>query len=151
MKSLLILLAILVGSQPQDHIEVVAEMTPDYAAGYLEVACEYTGGICPVTPTVYFTPTRAGLWGYHYRGSDLVFITDRCLTDTADHDKCAAVVVHEMVHYIVSEQNRMKDSCVNEQFAWAIYNQYVFGIDRADLYNDNWRRGYPRCQITYSE
>ena len=147
MKALL-LIAALFGYVKTDHLEIVSVMDQEPAKHYLEVACEFTGGLCPAAPEVLFTPTRVGLLGFHFRGTSYVFITDRCLyREYEDRMKCKAVIVHEMVHYIVSEQGRyVDDSCGNEQLAWGAFNQYVIRNDRSDLVNLDWRKAYPECQ-----
>jgi len=117
----------------------------DQTRVFLEGACAYTGGICPEAPEIVFVPTRGNLWGYHFRGTATVFVSNKCLQPEADTQWCVGVILHEMVHYIVSEQGRMADRCTNEQFAWAIFNLWVLEVGRPDLYFPGWRAGYPHC------
>lgn len=133
---------------PATEFDVYGEMNKEYVELYLQIACAYTGGECPERlPTLLVVDTVPGLWGFHYRGTDIIWLTSRCLEAEADQDKCMAVVVHELVHYIVSEQGRFATNiCANERFAWEIYNEYVRDIGRNDLRVANWRLGYPRCR-----
>ena len=131
----------------QATLPVTGQMNYEAAERYMQIACEYTGGECPDVPIVYSTFLPERNWGRYYQGSNIVWLADGCRFQSADKDFCHGVLIHEMVHYIVNQQGRMQHSaCVNEQFAWAIYNQYELEIGRPDLVRLNWRKGYPQCQ-----
>jgi hypothetical protein len=89
--------------------------------------------------------------GWHYWGTNVVFVTDRCLLDVADQHKCDAVLVHEIVHYLYSEAHKgelptVAVNCKSEALAWDVYNAYVQEIGRADLVRLDWVRSYPQCE-----
>lgn len=122
--------------------------SPASAEEHMNYACTYTGGVCPtVPPDVLAVPLKKGRWGMHFRGTQTIFLNDDCRFGNIDPQFCSAILVHEMVHYIVSEQSRFVNiNCANEQLAWSAYNSYVMEMGRFDLINLEWRRAYPRCQ-----
>lgn len=100
-------------------------------------------------PTVFAAPTGSEL-GWYWWGTNVVFVTERCLLDVADQHKCDAVIVHEIVHYLYYEANKGKVpsqelNCKSEALAWDVYNAYVLEIGRADLVRLDWVRSYPQC------
>lgn len=125
---------------------------PDSAAKeYFEIACELSELDCKglKAPTVLVVDMRDGLMGFYFYGTDIVFVTDQCLTATADRTKCDAVVIHEVVHYIFDQpKNRKRDpkGCLTESIAWEVYNRYVSLMNREDLLRINWRGSYPQCE-----
>ena len=129
----------------------ISATAPDtLAQEYFQKTCEYSKLDCTglKAPVLVAIDTRPGLMGYHYRGTRMVFITDRCFLDVADKTKCDGVVIHEMVHYIASELGMFaNDSCANEQLAWSVYNLSVLDLDRADIVNGDWRKAYPQCRV----
>lgn len=140
------LLALLMSAQA--YLPITGIMNLEPAEQYLQITCEYTGGVCPeAAPDVYATFLPKNTWGRYYDGSNIIWLADACRYESADQDFCHGILIHEMVHYIVDTQGRMQHSdCVNEQFAWAITNRYSIEIGRVDLVRLGWRKGYPQCQ-----
>lgn len=129
---------------PANPIIVVGELQPEVTSSYLKEACEFAGGECPDIPRVLYALTPSNIWGFHYRGSSLVFMTSRC---TVGGVFCEGILVHELVHYVVSEQGRYEGMpCANEQLAWAAYNSYVIRRGKPELVNLDWRKAYKRCR-----
>ncbi len=107
--------------------------------------CDLYDGECPVEPPkVYFVPLPNGIWGKYFHGMDSVMINTYCL-DYEDQTKCAAVVVHEMVHYIDWHNTPEMDLCVAESRAWDVYNQFVMKLGRLDLVKLDWQKHYEDC------
>lgn len=139
-----LLMLLLAAGAAVGEINVVGVMKDGLAQPYLEEACEVTGGECPEAPIVALTPTSPTTQGFHFRGTDIVFLTSRCAPMGVF---CEAILVHEMVHYVVSEQGRYVDLvCDNERLAWAAFNQYVLKHGRPDLINLDWTKYYEECQ-----
>jgi len=112
---------------------------------YFAIACEYNECKDLRAPMVVFKDTGRAL-GYYYFGTDVVFITLDCATSpVADETKCAAVLIHEMTHYIQSKVHGVNENCASEEIAWDVYNAYVMDKGRLDLVRENWREAYPRC------
>lgn len=125
---------------------------PAFANELFQAACELAEDVglsCKgiPAPLLMATDTRPNLLGYYYRGTNIVFITNRCLLDIADETKCSAVAVHEMVHYI-DYLNGERDGCSSEAKAWDVHNAYVIKMGRLDLVRTDWVRSYPQCQQT---
>ena len=147
MHRLMLLLAVLL--PVAGHAGIRAAAPDDIANQYFQIACELSKLNCEGidAPVVLVIDTPNHIQGFHYRGTNIVFVTDRCFSSMADLIKCDAVVIHEIVHYINSELNIRPESCENEASAWAAYDAYVKSRGRPDLVlGDNWRRGYPQCQ-----
>jgi len=125
---------------------ITGQMNYEAAEKYLNVACEYAGGECPSVPIVYATPMEKKYWGRYYIGTNIIMINDQCIKLDFDQDFCRGIILHEMIHYVTTTQGRMPDECLNEQFAWAVYNRYEQKIGRYDLVRLNWRDSYPQCQ-----
>ena len=146
--SMLLIAAGLTASAPKPaevKFKVTAQLPEEVASIYLDITCALIGGDCPAVPMVLAVPTEEGLLGFHLRGTSVVFITDRCMNQL-DATMCGGILVHEMVHYVVSERGTFRDSCVNEEYAWATYNKYVLALGRLDLYVSNWKKGYEKCE-----
>lgn len=115
----------------------------------LKLACEFTGGDCPARLPAVYTATlmRPGLQGLYFPGTGLILISDRSKRPDTDSVFWDAVLVHELVHYVVDTQGRFRGAkCANEQLAWAAYNRTVLRAGRPDLLNLGWRKAYPQCQ-----
>ena len=115
-------------------------------AEYLSVACEYTPEAnCKdlEAPSLQFSDTGRALGLYHYR-TRVVHMTEECLLRIADQAKCKAVLVHEIVHYILDWTANIQ-GCESERIAWRAYNEYVEELGRGDLVRADWTKSYPSC------
>jgi hypothetical protein len=139
---------------------LAAAMFPHAQDGYVQqrymIACRLSELNCSgvFKPVVFAVPTGSEL-GWHYWGTNVVFVTDRCLLDVADQHKCDAVIIHEIVHYLYSEAHKgelptVEVNCKSEALAWDVYNAYVQEIGRADLVRTDWVRSYPQCAKSQS-
>ena len=144
----LILLAALLATTAHAYFPVASE---GFSQSRYMIACRLSELNCSgvFAPVVMAVPTGDEL-GWHYWGTNIVFVSDRCLIDVADQMKCDAVVVHEIVHYLFWAANKDKTpsvelSCASEALAWDVYNAYVQEIGRADLVRLDWVRSYPQC------
>jgi hypothetical protein len=129
------------GEYSREKIAPIYEWVCDY------MASEYDEFECPPQPVVATAETKPGNWGYYYRGSQIVWASDR-LTLQPLSVFGEAIIAHEMVHYMLSEIDALqtdKDACRNENLAWIAYNQYVLSYGFEHLLNDEWWIWYPRC------
>lgn len=112
---------------------------------HMQDACLLGGFDCTglEAPTLIFDET-APVIGYYPLGTRTVFVSSQCLTSVADVTKCEAVLVHELVHYILYMQGH-RDRCDSEAQAWDVYNAYVMERKRLDLVRENWQESYPQC------
>ncbi len=120
-------------------------------AQYMSIACEYVpeSKTCSVleNPSIQFAETGRALGLYHGK-TRLVHMTTECLSRVADQTKCAGILIHELVHYILdwtTDVTVAGDRCESERIAWRVYNEYVTDQGREDLVNPDWKRGYPHC------
>lgn len=114
----------------------------------LQVACKLAkldcSGIEPAT--IMLIDTEPAL-AFHIRNTNVIFLTEECIKNTADDMMCEALLVHEMVHYVHDVLDLYQDDkCANEEIAWRAYNEYVIALDRKDLTRRNWREGYKQCR-----
>ena len=147
MHRLMLLLAVLL--PVAGHAGIRAAAPDDIANQYFQIACELSKLDCTgiSAPLLLAIDTPPGLMGFHYYGTNTVYVTDRCFLDVADKTKCDGVIIHEMVHYIASERGMFQDdSCANEALAWKVFNLFVLDRGREDLVRGNWRESYPQCR-----
>jgi len=129
---------------------IVTTMQPEYADKYWAATCELAEADCSEieAPLVAAIDTRPGLMGYYFPGTNIIFLTDRCLLDVADRVECEATVVHEMAHYLANELDiHQDDDCANEAFAWDLFNRYVRHRGRWDLQQILWKENYKACLL----
>jgi len=143
MHRILIVLCALI---PSAAFALYIPATDPRVAEYMSIACEYTPEAnCKnlETPSIQFANLGSPLGTYHYR-TRLVHMTDECLSRVSDQAKCKAVLVHEIVHYIVDWTADIR-GCESERIAWRVYNEYVVDQGRDDLVVADWIKRYPEC------
>lgn len=117
-------------------------------AEYMSIACEYVpeAKTCSKleNPSIQFAETGRALGLYHFR-TRLVHMTNGCLSRVADQTLCAAVLVHELTHYILDWDVGLTENCESERIAWRVFNEYVEDQGRKDLLVADWTKRYPRC------
>jgi hypothetical protein len=121
--------------------------TDERIGKYMSMACEYLPEAKDCSklenPSILFADLGRPLGLYHYR-TRLVHITENCLENVSDQTLCAAVLVHEMAHYILDWTADIQ-GCESERIAWRVYNEYVEDQGRKDLLVADWRARYPQC------
>jgi len=135
--------------------EYEGEYSYDDMAGIYEWVCaameeqyESETFYCPPQPVIALAETQPGLWGYHYRGSQIIWVSTRLALQPLSVFG-EAIIAHEMVHYVLSEFNDLqpqKDACRNEAVAWEAYNRYVEEYGFMDLINESWWDNYSNCE-----
>lgn len=122
------------------------EFPPNHSAvqGSWALACQYSECGDLKAPMVIFKDTYPSL-GYYYWDTEVVFITEDCLVPVSDDVKCAAILAHEMTHYILDHNEGITDQCASEERAWDVYNAFVMDRGRLDLVRLNWQESYPKC------
>lgn len=122
--------------------------TDSRIAKYMSITCEYVpeAKTCSKLehPGIQFANTGRALGLYHFR-TRLVHMTDECLSRVADQTLCAAVLVHELTHYILDWDAGITENCESERIAWRVFNEYVEDQGRKDLLVADWRARYPQC------
>jgi len=69
----------------------------------------------------------------------------------------SAVIVHEMVHYLLDKTRLIplnvtqEQNCRSEGYAYAVSNQYLAEKNRKDLANPRWWRLYRGCRSTHGD
>lgn len=149
-----ILIALLI-TLPALAIESTGEMSYETSDAIWQELCDFseandTGLECETlsSPVVLYTPLRQGLWGKHYTGSSVVWMSDkfRGMPWTVYEN---GIIMHEMVHYLLDQNDELQawtDQCKNEDEAWKVYNWYVRKHDRDDMVNEDWSQWYDNCE-----
>lgn len=142
----LIVLASLFITMSCGAVDLLVTNTHPKLAAHMQDACLLSGTDCTglEVPTLLFDDTGRSL-GFYPMGSRVVFVSNGCLLGTADQTKCEAVLVHELVHYVLWFKGNVKDACESEARAWDVYNAYVMDRKRLDLVRENWQESYPQC------
>lgn len=117
-------------------------------AEYMSIACEYVPEVKECTklekPSIQFANTGRPLGLYHFH-TRLIHMSQECLNRVADQTLCAAILVHEMTHYLLDWGAGIRENCESERIAWRVFNEYVTDQGREDLVVADWTKRYPRC------
>lgn len=152
MKRLLVLLALTALAAPTLAKPPSAIYPPAHPkiTELFEAACEYSKLDCTdLNPPFLMVMETGAPLGFHILGTNMVFLSDECTGRVANHLKCNAIIVHEIVHYIVTSLNHFPidpESCLSEGLAWDVYNEYVRDNGGRKLWRRNWKRDYPECR-----
>lgn len=148
MKALFALLLLLLTAAPSYALEITAEISQSEVSEAMTAACLLLRGEIPCPrslPVAFAAELPPGTFGLYARGN-AVFISNH-LWNPQWGVFGKAVLVHELVHYMIQKAGLSKKltGCQNEGIAWAVYNRYVVAEGRPDLANENWQAGYPQC------